>query len=64
MEGLAGDIAAGFRSQKDHGSGKVLWYLDPAERDVFLELEKEGAVAGMHRGVHGARPSQKLLNYF
>ena len=55
MEGLAGDVGTGTGGQKDHRPGKVLRYLDPAERDIFLELEKERTVVGMHRGVHGAR---------
>ena len=54
MEGLAGDVGTGIGGQKDHRPGKVLRYLDPAERNVFLELEKERTVVGMHRGVHGA----------
>src|SRR5260221_6649563 len=49
------DVGTRVRGQKDHRPGKVLRYLDPAERDVFLELEKERTVVGMHRGVHGAR---------
>jgi hypothetical protein len=44
MEGLAGDVAAGLRGEKNHCPGQVLRDLDPAERDVFLELEKEGTV--------------------
>src|SRR3979490_2504528 len=55
MEGLAGDVGTGIRGQKDHGPGEVLGYLDPAEWDVFLELEKERTVVSMHRGVYGAR---------
>jgi hypothetical protein len=53
MEGLAGDVGTGIGGQKNHRPGKVLRYLDPAERDVFLELEKERTVVGVHRGVHG-----------
>ena len=55
MEGLARDVGTGTGGQKDHRPGKVLRYLDPAERDVFFELEKQRTVVGMHRGVHGAR---------
>jgi hypothetical protein len=52
MESLAGDVGARVRGQKNHSTGEVLRHLDPAERDVFLELEKERTVIGMHRGVH------------
>jgi|HubBroStandDraft_6_1064221.scaffolds.fasta_scaffold262387_2 hypothetical protein len=54
MEGLPRDVGASIRGQKNHRPGKVLRYLDSAERDVFLELGKERTVVGMHRGVHGA----------
>jgi hypothetical protein len=40
MEGLASDVGTGVRGEKDHGAGEVLRDLDPAERDVFFELEK------------------------
>ena len=55
MEGLAGDVGTGIRGQKDHGSGEILRYLDPVERDVFFELEKKRTVVDVHRGVHCAR---------
>ena len=57
MEGLAGDVAAGLRGQKDHGPGKILRYLDPPEGDVLLELKKKCSMVGVHRGVDGARTS-------
>jgi hypothetical protein len=64
MEGLPGDVGAGVRGQKNHGPGEVLRYLDPAERDVFLELEKERTMVGMHRGVHGAQSDRVHANVF
>ncbi len=64
MEGLAGDVGTGIRGEKDHGPSEVLRYLDPAERDVFLELEKERTVVGMHWGIHGARSDGVHANFF
>jgi hypothetical protein len=54
MQCLAGDVGAGLRSEKDHRAGEVFRHLDASERNIFLELEEERAVVGVHRGIDGA----------
>lgn len=55
MERLTGNVGAGIRGQEDDRAGEVFRDLDSAERDVFLELEEERAMVGVHWGVHGTR---------
>ena len=46
---LTGNVGAGIRGQEDDRAREVFRDLDSAERDVFLELEEERAMVGVHQ---------------